>query len=266
MKVTNLSYTKDNNKIIDDLCFALRENTVNAFLSSNNSCKTTLIKLLSGIIPIKSGKVIVNDIELNKNSFKKYIINISTILDDVEEQFICDTVLEELRYPLINLKYKSPKIDEQIDYVTSILKIKSIVNKNISELSYYEKVKVLISASIVHSPKVLLIDDILRFLNKKEKEEIIKLLNRISNEMDITILFTTSDIEDVVELSNIYVLNKGKLIMSGSFDSIIMKDNELSKMGFEIPLMIDLSRKLEFYNLIDKIYFDPDKVVDELWK
>ena len=50
MKVSNLSYTKDNNKIVNDINFAFKENTVNAFLSSNNSGKTTLIKLLSGII------------------------------------------------------------------------------------------------------------------------------------------------------------------------------------------------------------------------
>ena len=265
MRVSNLSYTKDNNKIVNDINFAFKENTVNAFLSSNNSGKTTLIKLLSGIIYHRSGKIIVNNIELNKKNFNKYIINISTILEDVENQFICDTVLEELKYPLINLKYKKTKINNQIEIILNLIKIKSLVDKRIKDLSYYEKVKVLIAASIIHSPKVLFIDDILRFLNKNEREEIIKLFNKIANEMNITILFTTSDISNVVGLTNIYVLDKGKIVMSGTFDSIIMKDNELSKIGLEIPLMIDLSRKLQFYNLVDKIYYDPDKVVDALW-
>ncbi len=53
--------------------------------------------------------------------------------------------------------------------------------------------------------------------------------------------------------------------MEGTFEEIIKSDNELSKMGIDIPLMIDLSRKLEFYNLVDKIYFDVDEVVDRLW-
>ena len=54
--------------------------------------------------------------------------------------------------------------------------------------------------------------------------------------------------------------------MSGTYKEIIMRDNELTKIGIEIPLMIDLSRKLQFYNLIDGLYYDPDKVVDKLWK
>ena len=52
----------------------------------------------------------------------------------------------------------------------------------------------------------------------------------------------------------------------GSFDEIILQDNELTKLGFKIPMMIDLSRKLQFYDLLDDIYYDVDKVVDRLWK
>ena len=54
--------------------------------------------------------------------------------------------------------------------------------------------------------------------------------------------------------------------MHDDYGKIIINDNELSKMGFEIPLMIDLSRKLQFYNLLDGIYYDPNKVVNKLWK
>ena len=266
MSVFNLSHKIDDKTIIDDISFSLESNSVNAVLSSNNSGKTTLIKLLSGVLYHNCGIIVVNNIELNKDNFKKYIVNISTILEDVQDQFVCDTVLEEVKYPLINLKYNQSSINDLFEYVTSILKIKSITDKKVSELSYYEKVKVLIAASIVHSPKVLLVDDILRFLNKDQKEEIIKIFKKLANEMDITVLFTTSDINDVIDISNIYVIDNGKIVMNGDFQSIIKNDNELSKMGIVIPLMIDLSRKLEFYNLIDKIYYDPDKVVDALWK
>lgn len=266
MNVENLSYSYDNKKVIDNISLSLENNSVNAVLSSNNSCKTTLIRLLSGILYHKSGKISVNDIELNKDNFPKYIINISTILEDIEDELICDTVEEEIKYPLINLNYSKSKINDLFEDVISLLKIKSIVKKSISDLSYYEKIKVLIAASIVHKPKVLFVDDILRFLNKNEKEEINKLFHKISDEFNLTILFTTSDINDVIDSDNIFVLKDGKVIMNGPFNYIILKDNELSKIGLEIPLMIDLSRKLEFYNLIDKIYYDPDKVVDALWK
>ena len=266
LSVKDLSYKVDNKTIIDDINLSIEQKSLNAVLSSNNSCKTTLIKLLSGILIKETGKITVNNIDLNKTNFKKYIVNISTILSDIENGFVCDTVEEEIKNPLYNLKYLKKDINRQYDYIVNLLKIKSISNMKIKDLNSYEKIKVLLAASIVHKPKVLFIDDLLRFLNKNEKKEIIALLKTIIEDLNIAILFTTSNLSDVEGIDNIIVLKEGKIIMNDSFDNIILNDNELSKIGIEIPLMIDLSRKLEFYGLIDKIYYDRDKVVDALWK
>ena len=266
MSVNNLSYKIDGKTIIDDISFNIKEDTINVFLSSNNSCKTTLIKLLSGVLYNNSGKIVVNNIALNKKNFKKYIRNISTVLDDIDEEFLCDTVIEEIKYPLINLRYEIDVISDRVEQVINVLKMRNIISKRIIELDYYEKIKVLIASSLVHHPKILFLDDIMRFLNNDQKYEITIILYKIISEFDISIIFTTSCLSDTKSFDNIFVLNDGKIFMNDSFDNIILKDNELSKMGIEIPIMIDLSRKLQFYNLLDKVYYDKDKVVDELWK
>ena len=51
-------------------------------------------------------------------------------------------------------------------------------------------------------------------------QEVLRLFNKIANERDITILFTTSDLNDVKNIANIYVLNNGRIVMNDSFDSI----------------------------------------------
>ena len=122
------------------------------------------------------------------------------------------------------------------------------------------------ATSIVNSPKILFLDDIFKYLSKKEKTEMFKILNAIISELHISILFTTSMIDDIVDLDNIIVVTDNKIVLNGSFKEIILQDNELTKYGFKIPIMIDLSRKLQFYNLIEDIYYDVDKVVDTLWK
>ena len=265
LKVKDLSYSYDKKKILDSISFSIKEKTINAVLSSNNGGKTTLIKTLSGILPCDSGNISVNKTKLGKNNYAKYSLNISTILDDIDEQFICETVQDEVEYPLINLKYKPKKIKKITDNVMSLLKIDNIANIKTDYLRKYEKVRVLLAASIVSCPKVLFIDDSLRFLTEKEKEEILDMFKSICSEFGITILFTTSNLNDLKDIDNIIVLNDGKIIMEDSFDNIILNDNELSKIGIEIPMMIDLSRKLQFYNLLDKIYYDKDEVVDKLW-
>lgn len=265
LKVENLSIVINNSKILDDVTFSVPKNSICALLCPNNCGKTTLIKAISGIIVSNSGKISVNEIPLSKEKINDYILNISTILEDIDDQFIFSKVDDEIFFPLINLNYKKEDIEEIIKSISHITKISTILGKKVRNLSYFEKVKVLIAASIVHKPKLLLIDDVFRFLNNDEKSELHKIFKKISKELEISILFTTSEIDDVINLENIILLNNGKVVDISNYQNLIMKDNELTKMGFHIPIMIDLSRKLQFYNLIDEIYYDEDKVVDKLW-
>ena len=266
MDVSNLTIEKDGKTILSDISFSLEKESTLFILCPNNGGKTTLIRALSGITNDGIGKTIVNDVVLSKKNFKEYMLQISTVLEDIDNQFLCFKVNDELRFPLDNLKYKEREIKNIIENISELLEIKTILGKDVSRLTMFEKVKVLIGASIVHSPKVLLIDDVLRFLNNNEKNDLLKLFKIINSKLNISIVYTTSDLNDVIKSQNILLINEGKVVTQDSFSNIILQDNELTKMGFNIPIMIDLSRKLQFYNLVDEIYLDKDKMVDALWK
>lgn len=266
MDIFDLSIKRNEKILFSNISFSVLESSTTAILCPNNSGKTTLIRTLSGIDSHSNGKIIVNKIILNKNNFSNYILSISTILEDIDNQFVCYNVEDELRYPLENLKFSKREINKILSKIITNLKLKKLLDKKISELSYLEKIKVLIAASISHSPKIIFVDDILRFLNYYEKKDVIKIFKILNEQFNITVLFTTSDLNDVIDVDDVIVINDGKIVMHDSFYKIILRDNELSKIGFSIPIMIDLSRKLQFYNLVDNIYFDADKLVNNLWK
>ena len=266
INVDNLSLELDGKSIFSNISFSVEEGKTLGILCPNNGGKTTLIKTLSGIMYSSSGKVDVNNVILSKKNYRDYIIQISTILDDIDNQFLCNKVSEELRYPLENLGYGDLDIKYTIDEISNLFDINILLGKNINRLTNLEKVQVLIVASIIHKPKVLFLDDILRFFNNSEKDKILKIFNIINSQLNISIIYTTSDLNDLINNDNILVINDGQIVMTGTFADIIQKDNELTKMGFDIPIMIDLSRKLEFYKLVDKIYLNPDKLVDDLWE
>jgi len=255
-----------NKKIIDDLSFDIFENSIVAFLCPNGGGKSTFIKSLSGFIPHNEGKIVLDGIRLTKRNLKKYMLKIGVVYENINEQFLMNDVMNEIRFPLIHLCYDKSLINERVQYISELVKIDKILHKEIDSLSNFDKIKVLIATSIVHFPKLLLLDDVFRCLNKRDKMELFKILNNIREELKISILFTTSSIDDVVDLDNIIVFADKNKKLHGSFNEIIMQDNELAKIGLEIPIMIDLSRKLQFYNLLDDIYYDVDVVVNKLWK
>ena len=253
-------------KIINNIDLKVGKGELIAFLSPNNGGKTTLIKTLSGVIQAKDGKIIYNGYTLSKSNFKKYIRKVGVVFEDVHNTYICEKVDDELKFPLMHLCYPYSEITKRMKEIADLLDINGILDKNIDDLTIFQKVKLSIGVAIMHKPKILLVDDVLKSLPPKDKETIIDIFKLLIVNYGMSVIFTTSDLNDVFDLDNIYVIGNNKIMLHGSYGEILRDDNELAKVGIEIPIMIDLSRKLQFYDLIDKVYFDVDKVVDALWK
>ena len=253
-------------KLVNNIDLKVGKKRIIAFLSPNNGGKTTLIKTLSGVIQAKDGKIIFDDKTLTKNNFKKYIKKIGVVFEDIHNTYICEKVDDELKFPLIHLAMPYKMVSKRLKEITNFLDIENILDKNIDDLTTLQKAKLCIGVAIMHKPKILLVDDIFKSLNPKDKEIVMDIFKLLTINYDMSVIFTTSDLNDCYGLSDIYVIGNNKILLKGDYNEIVKNDNELQKVGIEIPLMIDLSRKLEFYNLIDEVYYDVDKVVNALWK
>lgn len=249
--------------IVKDINICVQKKSLCAVLCPNSCGKSTLIKTLSGLILPISGNIIIDGITYSKNKFKNCMLKFGTVFED--DVFLSEKVIDELYFPVIHLGYSKRKMRIRVNDIATVLGISDILYKKIDDISLYEKTLLKIGVAMMHYPKILFIDDVFKYLNSKDKKKLLDIFNLIIQKYDMSILFTTSSIEDVINLSYIYVIGDSEVKFSGSYESIIKDDNELVKLGFEVPLMIDLSRKLEFYNLVDTIYYEPDEVIDKLW-
>ena len=86
--------------------------------------------------------------------------------------------------------------------------------------------------------------------------------------MDLTIIMTTSNLEDCIQSDYIYVIDNNIVALEGKPTEVLQKDNILNKIGLELPFMIDLSVKLRDYDLIGNvdINMDIEGMVNLLWK
>lgn len=261
LEVNGLTHSFDKNVIFGNLQFSIKKSTTNLILGPNSCGKTTLIRFLCGIFPSKNN-IIVNNIYLNKENLKEYLLSIGVVFFDDNNKFLFDTVIDELSFPLENLNYNKKDISKRIDEVKNILELPNCINKDIDGLTNFEQVKVLIGLAIMHKPKIIFLDNALSKLTRDEVKELFNILNKIKNE--ITICITSSNMEDILLFDNVIVLSNN--LIEGTPKEILSKDNELAKLGLSIPSMIDLSLKLGFYGLLDDIVTDVNGMVDKLWK
>lgn len=263
LEVNNLNYSFGDNIVFDDLQFSIKKSTTNLILGPNSCGKTTLIRCLCGIFPNKDN-ISVDNINLNKQNLKNYLLSIGVVFFDDPNKFLFNTVLEELSFPLENLNYNRKDISYRIDEVKKILKLNNCINKDIEQLTYFEQAKVLIGVAIMHNPKIIFLDNALNKLNREEIEELFTIFNKLKEE--ITICITSSNLEAILSFDNVIVLGNCKTLITGTPKEVLVCDNELSKLGLLIPPMIDLSLKLGFYELLDDIITDVNGMVDKLWK
>ena len=201
---------------VDNITFSIKEGEFIGFIGPNGAGKTTTIKMLSGIIHPSSGEIKVMDFTPKnlQNAFKKQF----AILMGQKNQLWWDIPAQD-SFQLLKEIYEIHNTDFKIilEELTSLLDVKQILDVPLRNLSLGERMKMEIIGSLLHSPKVLFLDEPTIGLDVSSRHRIRDFLKYINKEKKTTIILTSHYLEDIEALCNrIIVIDKGKLIYDGS--------------------------------------------------
>ena len=82
----------------------------------------------------------------------------------------------------------------------------------------------------------------------------------------MTIINTVHDLSETYYSDRLVVLNNGEIVIDGNPLGVMEYDRILNKLGIKLPFEIELSLKLKLYGLIDKLYYDTEMLVNDLWQ
>ena len=109
--------------------------------------------------------------------------------------------------------------------------------------------------------KRVVFNESLSLLSNKEKKEIFDLLNKQS----INYVNVTSNVEDSLFGDYIIVYDEDMKVLEGNKELVLKNEKLLKKLGFCVPFVVDLSIQLMYYDILDKVYFDVDNLLEALW-
>lgn len=263
IKIENLNFKYGETEIFENLNLTIKENTFTTILGPNGSGKTTLVKLLLGSEKA-DGKVVIDKLPVIKDNLNH--IDRFTNLIPEKLVFKADTVIEEFNNALISKKFIKKQFQKNIDQITELLEINNLLEKNPNTLNLNDQLLVAIAATLITKPKLLIIDQTLTILNETEKKKVLKLFQKMIKNKELTVVYMTSDSDESLYGDNIIILGRKNVLVSGKKDKIFKDEKNFKKAGLELPFIIELSKKLQFYNLIDKDYQSAEKMVKDLWK
>ena len=255
ISINDLNFKYKDKIIFKNLNLDIKENTITTIMGKNGSGKTTLIKMLVGLIP-SNNKIKFNDKIITNKNIKSIRKKIGIVFENPDNQFVGDTVLEDLVFTLENMKYKKKNIRNRVLEIVNYLKLENIVNEDPHSLTNNQKQLVNLASALIHEPKLLILDEAFNIFN---------ILQELKKE-GLTIIIVTNDIEDTTVSDEIIVLNNQNVYLNGKKEEIYKEEKKLRELGFSLPFMVELSNRLKFYGLIENTIYDMKEMVDTLWK
>lgn len=140
--------------------------------------------------------------------------------------------------------------------------LENYLNKPYLDLPFEDQIFIKIISMIVNYKGNVVFDDVLTFLNETKKYLVLKYLK----DNDIIYFNFTSDMEEVLFTKYLIVLSKDGVIIEGSTKSVLKEEKIIKHNGFNLPFVVDLSRQLVDYGILEKEYYSLEKLVSDLWK
>ena len=218
---------------VNDISFNVPEGEILGFIGPNGAGKSTVIKMLTGILTPTSGKCTINGRNPNENR-KSYVKEIGVVFGQ-RTQLWWDLPLRET-YAVLKEIYEVPddKYHKRMAFLNEILDLEKFITSPVRTLSLGQRMRADIAASLLHSPKVLFLDEPTIGLDVVVKDNIRNAVNYINKQEKTTVILTTHDLADIELLAKrIVMIDKGSNVFDGTISELKSKYGQIRELHFD---------------------------------
>lgn len=265
IEIEHLSFSYDEQiKALDDVSFSIEEGSYTVIVGHNGSGKSTIAKLMIGLMEAQSGIIRVDGTVLKEESVYDIRDKIGIVFQNPDNQFIGATVADDIAFGLENHQVPHDQMQAIIDEFAARVNMSKYLNSEPTKLSGGQKQRVAIAGVLAMRPQILIFDESTSMLDPQGKAEINALVKRIHEETGITIISITHDIEEMVSSDHVIVMKAGKVVMDGTPAEVLNNEEELIKMQLDIPFSLKFVNEMKRQGIVLKREIQMEKVVDEL--
>ena len=205
---------------LDDLSFTIRDGEMVGYIGPNGAGKSSTIKVLSGILTPDSGQCLVN----GRTPWKDRVAHVKEIgvVFGQRTQLWWDVPVAD-SFELLKEIYTVPAAIYRVNLeeLTQLLDLGDLLRTPARQLSLGQRMRCEIAASLLHSPKILFLDEPTIGLDAVSKLAVRDFILRLNRERGTTVLLTTHDMQDIEALaSRVLLIGRGKILLDGTLEDI----------------------------------------------
>jgi energy-coupling factor transport system ATP-binding protein len=252
IQVEQVTFTyEDGVEALSDLNIHAQPGEFLVVLGANGAGKSSLCFLLSGIVPqIYGGKrtgtlTVAGQDPWDQPLFVTAQVT-GVLLQDPEVQLFNPSVFAEMAFGPANLKVERDEIIRRIQSALALLHLDGLEKRNPRDLSGGQKQRVALGAALTMRPRLLVLDEPTSQLDPIGRSEVVEAIHRLKSTGDITIVMTTHETDDILDLADrVLVLDKGKIVLSGTPAEVFSQPEVLESVGVKIPDALNIRLQVD---------------------
>ncbi len=265
IEVSNLSfsYTEEANTI-QDVSFSIPKGSYTTIIGHNGSGKSTIAKLIIGLLKAQSGTIRILGTELTPETVYDLRSHVGIVFQNPDNQFIGSTVADDIAFGLENHCVPQEDMQALIEKSAASVGMSDFLQAEPTHLSGGQKQRVAIAGILAMTPDIIIFDESTSMLDPQGKASINAQIKRLHDEKNITILSITHDMEEVAQSQHVIVLNHGVVEMEGTPKEVFAQEAMLKKMQLDIPFALKFSKAMQKEGFSSIHALTLDEVVNQL--
>ncbi|MCF0125848.1 MAG: energy-coupling factor transporter ATPase [Clostridia bacterium] len=249
---------------IKGISFDIHQGEYMCIVGSNGSGKSTISKIIVGLLKPKSGEIKIFGNILNNLTIKSIRNNVGIIFQNPDNQFIGLTAEDDIAFGLENNKINSTVMFDIITTAANIVNVQDLLKLNASRLSGGQKQRVAIASVLAMNPKVIIFDESTSMLDPTSKVELNNLMTMLRDKYSKTIISITHDMEELLRADRVMVIKEGTVQKIGKPSEIFEDEQFLRNNKLNLPFTLEVSKNLHELNSKVNLTLTQDKLVDQL--
>lgn len=271
LSFNNVSFTytpekEDARKAVQNVSFSINEGEWISIVGHNGSGKSTMVKIISGLLFPQEGEVRVTSNVLTEENLWETRSQIGMVFQNPDNQFVGATVQDDVAFALENNGVPYEDMVERVHHSLKQVKMDKFLNHEPHHLSGGQKQRVAIAGALAMRPKILILDEATAMLDPQGRDEVLQTVSTLREDIGLTVLSITHDVEEALLADRILFMNDGKKYAEGTPEEIFALGDKLIEFGLELPFAMRMTKLLKS-NGVELVgeHMTEEELVNDLW-
>ena len=233
-------------KAVDNMSIDIKQGDFVAVLGHNGSGKSTFAKHLNALVMPTEGTVWVDGMDTREEeNTLKVRQTAGMVFQNPDNQIVGTLVDEEVGFGPENIGVPTEEIWERVEKSLKAVGMYAFRNQSPNTLSGGQKQRVAIAGIVAMKPKCIVLDEPTAMLDPLGRKDVLRVLHELNRQENVTVILITHYMEEVIDIDKLYVMDDGKLVMSGTPREIFSQVEKLKELRLDVPHVTELAYELQ---------------------